>query len=72
MDCRRPKPLPNTIARNVRDGAQRPEKEKNRDFGCESRYDAQQGFCFASIGPRFSLFVVVLLPRKISTLFDSA
>jgi hypothetical protein len=41
------------------------EKSKNRNFGRKNRYDAVQGFCFASIGPRFSPFVVVLLPRKI-------
>jgi hypothetical protein len=41
-----------------------PKPKKNRDFPHKSQYDAAQGYCFASIGPRFSPFVVVLLPTK--------
>jgi hypothetical protein len=65
-------PLTEYVARNVRNTVQPRIRAKKRDFGGENRYDPAQGFCFASIGPRFSPFVVVLLPRKISTLFDSA
>jgi hypothetical protein len=72
MDGRDPNTLQKDVARNVRAGRGTGKRWKNRDFGRENRYYPVQGFCFASIGPRFSPFVVVLLPRKISTLFDSA
>src|SRR5882724_4589594 len=61
-----------TLQGTCAQGAEPGKGGKNRDFGRENRYYPVQGFCFASIGPRFSPFVVVLLPRIISTLFDSA
>ena len=67
-----PKTIAEPRCKNVRTGRSVAKEAKNRDFGRENRYDPTQGFCFASIGPRFSPFVVVLLPRKFSTLFDSA
>src|SRR5579859_5174851 len=72
MVRRRPIALPATLQGTCAIGPELQKVERAATLEAKTGIIRPQGFCFASIGPRFSPFVVVLLPRKISTLFDSA